>query len=175
MNQEALNELRYPIGKFIAPEAFDKALVKEAIQHIETLPQLIMAKVSGWDAIDFSKTYRPEGWSATQVIHHLADSHLNSFLRFKQAYLNDGITIMSYDEKAWAAQEDAQLPAESSLQILIGLHKRWSTFLKTFKDEDWKKTFYNPGYDLHFPLWLAVALYAWHGQHHLAHLELCEA
>ncbi len=174
MKESTLEALKFPIGRFTPPAQYNSAAVADAITTLEDFPKQLAAVLERMDTNALAYSYRPGGWTAAQVIHHLADSHINSFMRFKQCYLQDGVHIMPYDENAWALHQDAQLQeVAGSVQILTGLHHRWVTFLKPFQQKDWEKTFYHPGYDKHYNLWTAVALYAWHSKHHLGHLELC--
>ena len=163
-------DLRYPIGefKFEAPLAQDQ---REAlIEKIEETPAGMRAAVAGLNDEQLDTPYRPEGWTVRQVVHHVPESHLNSYIRFKLAVTEDEPTIKPYFEDRWAELDDArQAPIALSLDLLETLHGRWVWFLRSLKPEDWQRTFRHPDLGL-VSLDKNVALYAWHGQHHVAQI-----
>ncbi|RYZ24302.1 MAG: putative metal-dependent hydrolase, partial [Chitinophagaceae bacterium] len=115
--------------------------------------------------------YRPEGWTVRQVVHHLADSHINAYCRFKLGYTEDIPTIRPYEESLWATTTDVQhLPVNVSITLLHALHQRWHEFLKNLTEVDLQKTVYHPEVKKQFTLWELVGSYAWHGRHHTAHI-----
>lgn len=168
-----LDKLRFPIGKFAPPQEYSAALINEWISDIRKFPEDLAYLLEESSEGLLEKTYRPGGWTVKQIIHHLADSHMNSFLRFKQALCEDNPTIMAYNENAWVATpEIAVTPANISALMLTVLHARWANLLEGMIEADWNRTFYHPEHKVTFELRFALALYAWHGKHHLAHIEL---
>jgi uncharacterized damage-inducible protein DinB len=118
--------------------------------------------------------YRPGGWTIRQVVHHVADSHMNSIVRFKLALTEDNPTVKPYEEDRWALLQDYKLPIEPSLQILDGVHQRLTALFESFTDQQLERTFYHPASQDTATLKKVMALYAWHSQHHLAHIELAK-
>ncbi|UOY91943.1 bacillithiol transferase BstA [Ectobacillus sp. JY-23] len=163
-------DLRYPLGKFEAPELFNDKLRKTWIHDIRKAPTAVKRAIEGLSDNKLDTPYRTEGWTIRQVIHHMADSHMNSFIRFKLALTEDNPTIKPYHEDQWALLPDTNTaPVSLSLSLLEGLHKRWVILLESLTDEDFKRTFYHP--DLgEVTLDTALALYAWHSKHHTAHI-----
>ena len=171
MINEELETLRYPVGKFSAPKEFSTALSREWIGAIEDLPKKLNQAVTNLDDTQLDTPYRDGGWTVRQVVHHLADSHMNSYIRFKLAMTEDLPTIKPYFEERWAELEDAKhAPVEISLSLLEALHKRWVAFLKTLTEDDLKRKFHHPESNRDFELRAILALYAWHSNHHLAHI-----
>ncbi|WP_028778190.1 YfiT family bacillithiol transferase [Shimazuella kribbensis] len=165
-------DLRYPIGKFQKPAVFTDELREQFIQTLEQLPLSLRSAVEGLTDEMLDTPYREGGWTVRQVVHHLADSHLNSYTRFRLALTELSPTIRPYDEQKWADLTDAKhAPIGSSLAILDGLHQRWTTLLRSFSEEDWNKTFIHPDLGA-MSLDMATALYAWHSEHHVAHITL---
>ena len=166
-------DLRYPIGQPEIPAGPLTAAERTAyVQQLAELPAqlLAMAKAVGGEALQ--QPYRPGGWTGRQVIHHVADSHINAYTRFRLALTEDNPTIRPYDEAAWAELPDvAATPITVSLTLLEALHSRWVTLLHHLTEEQWQRTFYHPGNDRTATLEQTLVLYAWHGRHHLAHLE----
>src|SRR6266851_1151093 len=165
-----MSDLRYPIGKF----TFDGAPTEQArnkfIDDIELAPSRLRAAVQGLSQEQLDTPYRPGGWTVRQVVHHVPESHLNSYIRFKLAITEDQPTIKPYFEDRWAQLPDALVsPIEPSLDLLDALHQRWVWFLRSLKDEDFDRTFQHPEQGL-VSLNKNVALYAWHGRHHVAHI-----
>ncbi len=165
--------LRYPIGPFRWPE---KPLTTEQreglIAQLAELPVQVRQAVAQLTEEQLDRSYRPGGWTARQVVHHLADSHLNGYVRFRLALTEEAPLIKTYDQQRWAELPDARsAPVSASIALLEGLHARWVALLRSLKPEDFQRTFRHPE---HGPLTLdqALALYAWHGRHHVAHLSL---
>ncbi len=167
-------DLHYPIGRFQTPTAALTTAERTAlIQQIAELPGQLAATARAVGGEGLQRPYRPGGWTGRQVIHHVADSHTNSYIRYRLALTEDNPTIRPYDEKAWAELPDvAATPVTVSLALLEALHSRWVTLLHHLSEEQWQRTFYHPGYNTTSTLDQALAMYAWHGQHHLAHLKL---
>ena len=162
---------KYPIGKFSAPLEYSGKLIDEWIRTIEELPKKLREEVRNLNDEQLDTPYREGGWTVRQVIHHLPDSHLNAYIRFKLAVTEDLPTIKPYLEKRWAELEDAkQAPAEVSLALLEALHQRWVSFLRTLNEEDLKRKFHHPESKKDIELRSTLTLYAWHSRHHLAHI-----
>lgn len=163
-------DLRYPIGefKFEAPLTDDER--KACIAKIEETPARMRAAVLGLNEEQLDTPYRPEGWTVRQVVHHVPESHLNSYTRFKLALTEDEPIIKPYFEDRWAELDDARTaPIALSLGLLDALHRRWVWFLRSLKQEDFQRTFRHPELGV-VSLDKNVALYAWHGQHHVAQI-----
>jgi uncharacterized damage-inducible protein DinB len=163
-------DLRYPIGKFRWPESVS---AKERVGLIETIasaPARLREAVAGLSEDQFDTPYREGGWTVRQVVHHVPESHMNSYIRFKLALTETEPVVKPYDEDAWARLPDvAATPVGVSLQLLDSLHRRWVILLRGLKDSDWKKQFRHPEIGL-VSLESNLALYAWHGDHHIAHI-----
>jgi len=166
-----LEKLKYPIGKFHFPEVITAQDITNWIADIESTPAKIASAVEGLSDKELDTPYRPEGWTIRQVIHHLPDSHMNSYIRFKWTLTEDEPTIKAYDETLWAELEDGKnAPVEMSIQLLTALHIRWSRVLKNLTATDLEKMFTHPETGKKLSIKYLVALYSWHGRHHLAHI-----
>ena len=166
-----IEKLRFPIGEYTAPELISEIQVKQWINEISLLPSQLRAATLQLSEDQLNTPYRPGGWTARQVIHHLADSHMNSYIRFKLAVTEENPTIRPYFEERWAeCQEAKHADIEVSLKLLEALHKRWVLFLESLSAHDWDKTFYHPENKRTIALKEVVGLYAWHGKHHLNHI-----
>lgn len=163
-------DLSYPIGKFQRPPEVTPAMRKQFIAEIAAAPEMLREAVRGLNDDQLDTHYRPEGWTVRQVIHHVADSHMHSNIRMRFALTEDQPTIMPYPESVWAQMPDARnLPVDVSLTLLDSLHHRWVTLLKSLSDEDFARSFRHPELGL-VRLDTNLALYAWHGRHHTAHI-----
>ena len=164
----------YPIGRAQLPEgALAPAERTALIQQITELPAQLTAAAQAVGGVGLEQPYRPGGWNGRQVIHHVADSHMNCYFRFRLALTEENPAVRPYDEHAWAELPDvAATPVTVSLALLEALHTRWVTLLHHLSEEQWQRTFYHPGTKRDFSLDQALAMYAWHGQHHLAHVKL---
>ena len=163
-------DLRYPVGKFDFAAPINPDQRQSLIQQIEETPAKLRAAIEGLTEEQLATPYRPGGWSVRQVVHHVPESHMNSYIRFKLAITEDNPTIKPYFEDRWALLDDAlTAPVELSLNLLDSLHRRWVLFLKTLKGEDFDRTFQHPELG---PMTLDknLGLYAWHGRHHVAHI-----
>ena len=169
-----MSDLQYPVGKFERQVSYSQAQILEMIDVLEKLPNLMRAAVSGLTDAQLETPYRPGGWTLRQVVHHVPDSHMNSFVRFKLALTEENPTIKPYDEGAWALLSDSSLPVQVSLDLLEALHMRWVILLRSLKPEAWKRTFNHPE-NSPMTLEYALALYAWHSRHHLAHITQTRA
>ncbi len=163
-------ELRYPIGRYAPPAEITEHQVETWIDEIAALPADLRATVAPLTDQQLDTPYRPDGWTVRQVVHHLFDSHLNSYVRFKWTLTEDRPTIKAYDEKAWAELPDASGPVGPSLDALEALHTRWEELLRQLTWPQFQLEFVHPKAGP-IPLARNVGLYAWHGQHHLAHIE----
>ena len=166
---EISEDLRYPVGKF-DPATVVPNRRAEFIQIITDLPANIANAVKGLSEEQLDTPYRPGGWTVRQTVHHVADSHINSYVRFKLALTEDEPpTIVPYYEDRWAELADSKLPVDVSLALIDGVHKRWATLLDSMTDADFAKMFRHPETGK-WTLDAALALYAWHSRHHTAHI-----
>ncbi len=171
MEDQTLEKLKYPIGEFSKPEAVSYEDIKGYIQTIEDFPDKLIKAVFGLFDEQLDTQYRPEGWTIRQVVHHLADSHINSYVRFKWALTENKPTIKAYDEVLWAEMKDASsAPVEVSLKLLEALHSRWVMTLKNMSPVDFQRKFIHPESKKEINLETNLASYAWHCNHHLAHI-----
>lgn len=166
-----LDELKYPVGKFVKPKFITKETIDSAISEIENFPNLVKAEIQNLDERDLQLRYRPEGWTISQVIHHCADSHINSYMRFKLALTENVPTIKPYDESLWAKLPDNNLSPLVYLKLLEALHERWVFILKSLSEEDLNKEFIHPEQSEKISLKENILIYSWHCQHHLAHIS----
>jgi uncharacterized damage-inducible protein DinB len=164
------DELRYPVGKFQRPQSLSDAQRAAAIDRIAAAPANLRAAVRGLSDAQLDTPYRADGWTVRQVVHHVPDSHSNAFTRFKLALTEDTPTIKTYDEAAWARLGDVRsTPIETSLVLLESLHDRWVRLLRSIAPADFDRLLNHPEngpMNLH----QLLALYAWHGEHHVAHV-----
>lgn len=167
-----LEKLKFPIGKFQRPDPISENDLKTWIATIENFPSKIKQLTQNLSVEELNWIYRPKGWSIKQVVHHCADSHMNSFIRFKLALTENVPDIKPYEEQLWAELVDGNsddiLP---SLQIIEGVHARWELLLKSFGEKELKKQFFHPGNMKIVSLEENIGVYAWHCSHHLAHIE----
>jgi uncharacterized damage-inducible protein DinB len=166
-----MSDPRFPIGKFHYDGQLTEEQKQTYLNDIGRTPSNLRAAVEGLRDAQFDTPYRPGGWTVRQVVHHVPDSHMNSYVRFKLALTEDEPTIKPYAEDRWAELADtAATPVEVSLTMLDSLHDRWVRLLRSLTPDDWKRTFRHP--DLG-PMTLekTLALYAWHGKHHVAHIN----
>ena len=167
-----LNDLRYPIGKFSKPITWYSETIHKWSQEIESLPDQLQAMVSEMNEDQLASPYRPEGWTGAQVIHHIADSHMNSFIRFKLALTEQTPTIKPYNENAWSKLSDHRLPIDKSIALIESLHAKWIHLLSGMEQVDFDKDYTHPENSQIWTLGQTLALYAWHGRHHLGHLQI---
>jgi hypothetical protein len=166
-----LEQLKYPIGKFSRPISITQDDITRWIAEIESLPSKLRNAVKTLNDTQLDTPYRPDGWTVRQVVHHLPDSHLNSYIRFKLALTEDNPTVKPYFEERWAELPDGKTaPIEPSLTLLESLHQRWALTLRYITSEQWQRTFFHPESKKEFRIDGILALYAWHGKHHLAHI-----
>ena len=165
-----MTDLRYPVGTFSYDSAISAAARRDRIKHIADTPRALRAAVAGLDDRQLDTPYRPDGWTVRQVVHHVPDSHMNAYVRFKLALTEENPTIKPYDEAAWARVADtARTPVDVSLTLLDALHKRWVVLLESLADDDFTRKLVHPERGPITLDWL-LQLYAWHGRHHTAHV-----
>jgi len=163
-------DLRYPIGQFEA-KPFSHEQKEEWLADIRFLPQAIENAVSNLDEKQLHTPYREGGWTVHQVVHHVADSHINAYCRFKLGYTESNPVIKPYEENLWAETSDVKhLPVNISITLLFALHQRWFEFTSHFEDSDWNKTIFHPAQNKQLSLWDLLGMYSWHGRHHAAHI-----
>jgi len=167
---EKAGDLRFPVGKFRADAAITESDYPLLIGQIAATPGALRSAVAGMSRDQVETRYRPGGWTVKQVVHHLPDSHLNAYTRFKLALTEDEPTIKAYDEAKWAELPDSQrVPIEVSLDLLESLHLRWVVLLRGMDGPDFQRGLRHPERGL-MTLAQLLALYAWHGRHHVAHI-----
>ena len=163
-------DFQYPIGKFQPQESYTSNDVKTNIARIESLPAKLEAAVKGLTDAQLDTPYRDGGWTVRQVVHHVPDSHMNAYIRTKWSLTEQSPLIKAYDEKGWATTPETKLAPEISLNVLKSLHIKWVELLKKLTADDLKKDFIHPDTKKNVPLDRLIATYAWHGEHHLAHI-----
>jgi hypothetical protein len=164
--------LRYPTGKFSPLESYTQPDLEKCIGRIETLPSRIESVVKKFSPKHFEISYREGGWTGRQVIHHISDSHMNAYIRFKWALTEDTPTIKAYNEKLWAETGEVKLDPNLSVNLLKPLHVKLVALLRSLSPEDLKKEYIHPETKKNMRLDRLIAMYAWHGDHHLGHLEI---
>lgn len=166
--------LQYPVGRFTAPDEITAEMRLAAIEQVAATPGAMRAAVAGLDAESLETPYRDGGWTVRQVVHHVADSHMHAYVRFKFALTEEAPTIRPYDEAAWAVLPDvAVVPVEVSLSLIDGIHARWVACMQALDDRSFARHFVHPEMGPQ-RLDLSLLRYAWHGRHHVAHVtSLC--
>lgn len=166
-----MEQVRYPVGRFQIPETDPGPEERSRwVDDIERLPQALERAVEGLDDDALDTPYRDGGWTVRQLVHHVADSHVNAFIRTKNALADDRPTIGLYDQDVWATQQDVSLPVEVSLQLLRALHSRWTALLRSLDEEQWSRPMMHPDWG-EIDVAVLTGLYAWHSRHHVAHIE----
>lgn len=164
-------DLRYPVGRFAFPDAPTAHQIAGWIDDVARAPDALRAAVHGLDETQIETPYRPGGWTVRQVVHHLPDSHMQAYTRFKLALTEERPTIKPYDEAAWANLDDTfTVPISVSLDLLEALHIRWVALLRTLGPDQMQREFVHPERNRSMRLTDALAMYAWHGRHHVAHI-----
>jgi hypothetical protein len=166
------DSLRYPTGRFQRPKRpLENAERRQMIDAIARLPDDFRGAVRGLSESQLDTPYRPEGWTVRQLVHHVPDSHMNAYVRFKLALTEDVPTIKPYDEAEWAKLSDVRdTPIETSLTLLSAMHDRWVRLLSAMSPDDFARKLNHPDWDAPLSLDTMLALYAWHGPHHTAHI-----
>lgn len=169
--EKLLESLKYPIGKYSVPNIITSKHVFDWIDQISVLPEKVKYATNGLSVKQLDTPYRPDGWTIRQVVHHLPDSHMNAYIRFKLAITEESPIIKPYHEDRWAECTDAKsADINNSLNLLESLHKRWVEVLKSLNSADLKKTYIHPEHGQIYPLESVIGMYAWHGNHHLQHI-----
>lgn len=164
--------LKYPIGEFVKPNIISNEILDEWINTIENFPKVLSSEIENLSAKELGYKYRLNGWNIKQIVHHCADSHMNSFIRFKLALTEDNPTIRPYFEDRWTELDDCKnTPIEHSLKILDGLHTRWTLLLKSLSRVQLDRTFIHPEGNKEISLKENIGIYAWHCNHHLEHIR----
>jgi hypothetical protein len=168
-----IDPLRYPIGKFERPALpLDDTARRDLIAAVEQAPSAIRALVRGLADPQLDTPYRPGGWTIRQVVHHVPDSHMNGYVRMKLAATESAPAIKVYQEALWAELPEARTgPVDMSLDLLDALHRRWVMFLRALPAGEYQRTFAHPQWGSDATIELALAIYAWHGRHHTAHIR----
>jgi len=165
-----MEDTQYPIGRY-EPQPYSEKVKDQRINDIRFLPTLLENAVAPLDAAQLQTPYREGGWTIQQLVHHVADSHINAYTRFKLGLTEDAPTIKPYEEKAWAELADVKLPINLSLTLLHALHARWVAVLESVTAEQWEtKCVIHPETGKHLTLWFLLGSYAWHGKHHVSHI-----
>jgi DinB superfamily len=160
---------RYPIGKFKRPEQVTLHKRMAAIATLAEMPEKLRAALDGLGRDQLDTPYREGGWTVRQLVHHIADSHINAFIRVRLALTEDWPTIVTYDEKAWAVLHDSAAPVGWSVALLESLHARWVMLLESLTDEQWQRGFKHPEHG-ESTVEMVTLTYAWHSLHHIAHI-----
>ena len=167
-----MESFQYPIGKY-SPQPFSQQQLTGWLLDIRFLPQHLEHAILNLDEAQLATPYRPEGWTVHHLIHHVADSHMNAYIRFKLGLTEEVPVIKTYDEAAWANLADTDnLPVNVSLTLLHALHMRWMEVLKSITEAQWERTVFHPGLNTSVTLWHLLGMYAWHGRHHTAHVTV---
>lgn len=163
--------LKYPIGKFQKPGHVSEKNLTEAIAYLRAFPEYLSESVEEFTDAQLNTPYRPGGWTVREVIHHLADSHMNALIRCKLALTEPNPTIKPYDEASWAKLDDYTLPVNISLNLVKGIHEKWTLILDSISPSDFEKTYFHPESQKSSPLSEVTLMYHWHSMHHLAHIQ----
>jgi hypothetical protein len=171
MQEHELEILRFPIGRFKKPEIISKDLIRQWISDIESFSSKIKKEVIHLSDEQLDTPYREKGWTIRQVVHHCADSHMNALTRIKLTLTEDKPVVKPYLEDRWAELADSKtMPVESSLMMLEGIHVRWTVLLNSLSEQDYLKSFFHPEHGKEFHVDENIGVYAWHCNHHLAHI-----
>jgi uncharacterized damage-inducible protein DinB len=166
-----MSDSRYPIGKY-EPQPFSEKLKQQWLADIRFLPNALENAIINLSEQQLQTPYRDGGWTVHQVVHHVADSHMNAYCRFKLGYTENKPAIKPYDENAWAKMDDVKnLPVNVSITLLYAVHQRLFEFLNSLADDDWQnKSVFHPEHNKEMTLWYLLGMYSWHGRHHTAHI-----
>lgn len=171
-----MDDIRYPIGAFQPPTSFQEKDLNAWISDIREVPTALREAVRGLNEEQLDTPYREGGWTAAQVVHHVADASMNAFLRTKWTITENVPSIKPFDENTWAETAEARSPSvELSLQLLEGVHGRWAQLLESLSFAEFRKTFYHEGTKTNVDLYTFTAMHAWHGKHHAAHIRQLRA
>lgn len=171
MKELELEKLKYPIGKFVFPQEYSSEYIAEKIAEIESFPEKLKKETIHLTDEQLDTPYRPDGWTVRQVIHHCAESHMNCFIRLKWALTENNPVIKAYDEVLWSELYDnLNMPIQPTLNLLEGLHYRLAYIMKNLSEADLEKSFIHPENNSEYRIKQIIGTYAWHGNHHLAHI-----
>jgi len=166
-----VTDLRYPIGNFEF-KPFSHEIKNDWLNEMTTLPNNLDFAILNLNKDQLDTPYREGGWTVLQVVHHLADSHMNAFTVFKLALTEDLPTIKDYSENDWSLTADVlHTPTNVSIMLLDALHQRWTKLMSSLTDEQWQRKFFHPTHNIEISLWDFFAVYTWHGKHHVAHIK----
>ena len=169
---DSLEQLKYPIGKYERLQTYTPELLNQWIKVLEALPSWMDACIENLDVFQLQTPYRDGGWTIQQVVHHVADSHINAYIRLKLGLTEDNPTITPYLEGSWALLDDVQdVPVNISVTMLHTIHIRIVAVMKKMNPEDWERTYFHPEHKRSIPLWEMAAMYAWHSKHHTEHIR----
>ncbi len=161
---------RYPIGKY-EPQPYSEEQKKKWLLDLQFLPEGIERAIQNLDEAQLDTPYRAEGWTVKQLVHHVADSHMNAYIRFKLGLTEENPVIKPYEEKEWANLPDTfSVPINVSITLLHALHIRWVAAIKDLTQDQWNRNVFHPASKREMTLWFLLGLYAWHSNHHLAHI-----
>jgi uncharacterized damage-inducible protein DinB len=169
-----LDDPRFPIGRFMPPASSLPGVRAAHIQTLRMLPERLRAAIAGLTDAQLDAPYRDGGWTVRQVVHHIPDSHMNAYVRFKLALTENWPTIKGYDEGEWASLPDSRMPVETSLDLVAALHGRWVALLEALTEDDFQKGYEHPQMGRQ-NLARVLALYDWHSRHHTAHITSLRA
>lgn len=165
-----MQDPKYPIGKY-EPVAFSEHQKKEWLQDIQFLPQLLEMAVENLTEDQLNTPYRDGGWTVKQLVHHVADSHMNAYIRFRLGLTEENPTIKPYEEKEWAKLADTdKVPINISITLLYAIHTRMHATIRDLNPQQWNRTVVHPEHNKQMSLWYLLGMYAWHGKHHVAHI-----
>ena len=165
-----MQSLQYPVGKYVE-QPFSDGQKKEWLLDIQSLPMQLEQALSDLDEAQINTPYRDGGWTVKQLVHHVADSHMNAYIRFKLGLTETKPTIKTYEQDDWAKLADTtNLPVNISITLLHALHIRWNEVLRNMTDADFQKEVYHPEHKTHLTLWYLLGMYAWHSRHHTSHI-----
>lgn len=170
--ETTLETLKYPIGRYEAPAVYTPALLQEWIAVLQAMPLWLDVCIENLDEAQLKVPYREGGWNTQQVIHHIADSHMNAYIRLKLALTEDTPTVKPYMEAEWARLPDTDVvPVNVSVTLVHALHRRMVAVLQHMPPADFELAYYHPEHKRNFPIWEMVAMYAWHSRHHVEHIR----
>lgn len=164
-----MENLKYPVGRYKPVPTYVWSTVQTQVEEIKNFPSKLADGVGSLTGEQFDTPYRPGGWTVRELVHHIADSHMNSYIRMKWALTEDRPTIKPYDQESWAQLADAGAPVDISFNLIRSLHQRWGYLLGRLTEDDWMKEYEHPKSGTQV-LWRHIDHYAWHGRHHLAHI-----
>lgn len=164
------DDLRYPTGKYF-PQPFSEEQKTNWLRDLKQLPQELEYAIQNLDEAQLQTPYREGGWTVHQLVHHIADSHMNAYQRMKLALTEDNPTIKTYQEKEWVKLRDAEiLPINISVTLLHALHLRWVTAIENLSQQEWEKNVFHPDHKKEMSVWFLLGMYAWHCKHHVRHI-----